>query len=40
MGCPINYDTTHNKAAHKYFYKPFYNRTNKNVMMYSRDLVT
>ena len=25
----VNYDTAHSKAAHKYFLKAFYNRTNK-----------
>lgn len=28
-GSAVNYDTGHNEAAHKYFLKTFYNRTNK-----------
>ena len=28
-GSAVNYDTAHSKAAHKYFFKTFYNKTNK-----------
>ncbi len=28
-GSAVNYNTAHNKAAHKYLLKAFYNRTNK-----------
>ena len=28
-GNSVNYDTAHNKLAHKYLFKAFYNRTNK-----------
>ena len=28
-GSAVNYNTTHSKAAHKYFLKAFYNKTNK-----------
>ena len=27
--CTINYNSTHSEAAHKYFLKTFYNKTNK-----------